>query len=300
MGLLRSRIRLRRRLAIYGGALLVLVFAAIMLDARCFIESRTFYFPMREAFITPPGAQDVAITTPDGLTLHGWFLPPRNWKSGDALPPAVLHVHGNAGHVGWHLEFSQYLTNHGFAVLIFDYRGYGRSDLPLRALQREDLLTDTLAAFDHLAERDDVDVSRLAIYGVSLGGVLGLAAAAERPKARAVVSIAAFASWRGIVANHASPLARLAIKSGLDGVDSMSALGERQVLIVHGSADTIVPPMHGRLLTEAAARAGVPAQLLTLPAGHNDILIGDLPAQRQVVDFLRSALDLPMPSNPGQ
>lgn len=286
----RRRYSLRRRLAVYGGIVLALLVAAIVFDARCFIESRCFYYPLRETFITPPGAEDVAITTPDGLTLHGWFILPRGWKAGDPAPPAVLHVHGNAGHVGWHIDFSEYLTRQGFAVLIFDYRGYGRSDLPRRALQREDLLIDTLAALDHLIARPDVDAKRVAIYGVSLGGVLALAAAAERQEVKAVVSIAAFASWRGIVSTHGTPLARVAVKRGLDAVDSIAALGQRPALLVHGSRDTVVPPASGELLAAAAKASGVPAELLRLPAGHNDIVIGDAAAQRQIAEFLQRSV----------
>jgi uncharacterized protein len=285
------RFTLRRRLTAYGCLLVGLLVTTLVFDTRCFIESRCFYFPSREVFLTPHGAQDVSIPTPDGLMLHGWYIPPRGWRSGDPPAPAVLHVHGNAGHIGVHLDFSEFLTRHGFGVLIFDYRGYGRSDLPRRWLRREDLLVDTRAALDYLLSRPDVDPARIALYGVSLGGGLALAAAAERPEPAAVVSIAAFASWRGIATTHATALAARAIKSGLDGAESITRLGDRPVLLVHGTADTIVPFRHAELLHGAAQSAGVRSELLRLPSGHNDIVVGDGAAQRQIAAFLEAALE---------
>ena len=92
---------------------------------------------------------------------------------------AILHVHGNAGHVANHAEFSAFLTQAGFHVLVFDYRGYGRSDDGGR-LTRAKLVADTHAALDYLLRRDDVDPERIGMLGYSLGGVIGLAAAAER------------------------------------------------------------------------------------------------------------------------
>jgi uncharacterized protein len=246
---------------------------------------------MREQFQTPRGVEDVTFTTPDGLTLHAWYLPPRAHLPTDPPAPAIVHVHGNAGHIGWHADFSRYLTGHGFGVLIFDYRGFGRSDMPQRRLRRDDLLTDTLAAFDYLRSRPDVDPERIALYGVSLGGVLALAAAAERPQARAVVSIAAFASWRGIARTHGSPLGLAAIKSGRDAIESIAKLDSRPVLLIHGAADTIVPPINMSLLETAARAVGVPVQTLTTRAGHNDIVVEEPEAQRHIAEFLQRALE---------
>lgn len=281
---------LRRRLTIYAAILAPLTLTALVLDFRGIIESRVFYFPMREHFLTPRGIEDVIFTTPDGLTLHAWYIPPTGRRPTDPPAPAILHVHGNAGHIGWHADFSRFLAEHDFGVFIFDYRGYGRSDRPLRRLQRDDLLTDTLAAFDYLKSRPDVDPDAIALYGVSLGGVLALAAAAERPDARAVVSVSAFASWRGIARTHGSPLALAAVKPGLDAANSIARLGSRPVLLIHGAADTIVPPSNLVALETAARAAGVPVQTLITQDGHNDIIIDDRAAQRHITDFLASHL----------
>ncbi|MFA6046651.1 MAG: hypothetical protein WC718_16825, partial [Phycisphaerales bacterium] len=136
-------------------ALLVLV---LSLRWSGIVESLAFYVPSRHKELTPRGAEEVWITTPDGARLHGWFL-----RAADAAPgekrPAVFHCHGNAGNIADHLGFSQFLTQRGVHVLLFDYRGYGESTQDHR-LTREKLRTDSLAAFDSLAARTDVDATQ--------------------------------------------------------------------------------------------------------------------------------------------
>src|SRR5262245_28689172 len=119
----RPRRPFRRRLASY---LLVLTGAALMLRLTSCVESRVLYFPSRDTFRTPAGYEDVSIRSPDGLTLHGWVMPARG-VDGGARPPAVLHLHGNAGNVESHASWSESLPEHGISVLLLDYRGYGRS-----------------------------------------------------------------------------------------------------------------------------------------------------------------------------
>ncbi|QOI99318.1 MAG: alpha/beta fold hydrolase [Phycisphaeraceae bacterium] len=141
-------------------------------------ESVAVYHPSRELFETPRGYEDVWIDGPGGVKLHGWFLRAAGAAPGERRA-AVLHAHGNAGRLPDHEGFSSYLAGAGFHVLMFDYRGYGRSS-PARLLTREKLLADTLAAYDALATRDDVDAGRIGVYGVSLGGTFALHAAARR------------------------------------------------------------------------------------------------------------------------
>ncbi|MCW5775096.1 MAG: alpha/beta fold hydrolase, partial [Phycisphaeraceae bacterium] len=277
----------RRRAAVRNG--LLLVFAAIALGvgiSGCM--ERLFFYPDRSPFTTPPGVQDVNFTTADGLTLHGWFIPPRG-RTPDATPaPAVLHVHGNAGNVSHHLVFCDFLAQEGFAVLLFDYRSYGRSDPgPLR---RRRLLADAHAALDTLLARPEIDPSRVAVYGNSLGAVVALALAAERPEPRAVVSAAAFSRWQRVASDHTGLLARALVRHGLDAEVSAAALADRPLLVIHGTADEIVPVYHAERIADSARAAGVPVTVAILDGvDHNDLMV-TREAQRAVADFLRRTL----------
>ena len=58
----------------------------------------------------------------DGTRLHGWYVP----QPGAAA--AVLFLHGNAGNITHRADVLRILHDRvGVSVLIFDYRGYGRS-----------------------------------------------------------------------------------------------------------------------------------------------------------------------------
>ncbi|HRQ72160.1 MAG TPA: alpha/beta fold hydrolase [Phycisphaerales bacterium] len=278
----------RRRAAVRNG-LLLLAFSALALGvgiSGCM--ERLFFYPDRSPFTTPPGVQDVNFTTADGLTLHGWFIPPRG-RTPDAPPaPAVLHVHGNAGNVSHHLVFCDFLAEEGFAVLLFDYRSYGRSDPgPLR---RRRLLADAHAALDALIARPDVDPDRVALYGNSLGGVIALALAAERHEPRAVVSAAAFSRWQRVASDHTGLLARALIRHGLDAEVTAAKLADRPLLVIHGTADEIVPAYHAQRIADSARAAGVPVTVTLLDGvTHNDLMV-TRDAQRTVADFLLQTL----------
>src|SRR5262249_47787659 len=67
--------------------------------------------------------EDSWFTAADGTRLNGWYLPHEN--------PAgtVLFAHGNAGNLTQYVGLMRNLHDrHRLSVLVFDYRGYGKSD----------------------------------------------------------------------------------------------------------------------------------------------------------------------------
>lgn len=256
-------------------------------------ESTFFYWPDRREFVTPDGVTDVRFETEDGLSLHGWFMPATGWEPGDPARPTVIHVHGNAGHIGEHTFLSSFLRDEGFHVFLFDYRSFGRSDDAGEGLHRELLLRDVRAAIDHAPEIEGVDPDRIAVYGFSLGSSLGIVAAAERDAVRAVVGINGFASWRGVAGDAAPIVGGLLIRGGYEPQDAIRELGDRPVMIVHGASDRTVRVHHARLLQEAAEDAGVPVTLDIIEnAGHINILRRDPELRGRIAGFLREALDV--------
>ncbi len=88
-----------------------------------------------------------------------------------------------------------YLPNHealtaaGFAILIFDYRGFGdsggRTDLVIPAMQLEDLIN----AVTYLASRDDIDSDNIGTFGSGgTGGGNAIVLAASDPRIGCTVS----------------------------------------------------------------------------------------------------------------
>ena len=243
------------------------------------LESQLFFWPDRSSFKNFAEAEDVWIPSTDGVVLHGWFLPA---KSPDGSPadqqpgPAILFVHGNAGNIAIHYWLCNFLQDAGFHVLVFDYRDFGRSTRTHRPLLRAQLYDDTNAALDALLARPEVDPDRVGIYGHSLGAVLGLAVAADRPEVRAVAEVSGFASWRGIARRRLGWLASWMIRPGLDARDSAARLGDRPLLILHGQRDKTIPLGDAYEIERSARGAGVRVELHEITdAFHHNLLMTD-------------------------
>lgn len=248
-----------------------------------------FYWPSPGSVTTPVWYEDVEFITPDGVTLHAWFMPARGVEAGERAP-AILHAHGNAGDVASHESFSRFLTDAGFHVLLFDYRGYGQSESGGRP-NRDRLTIDTQAALDALIARDDVDTRRVGVLGVSLGGAFALRVAAEDQRVRSVATMSAFSSWWR-VANDAAPgFGWLLIPRGVEPERSAAALGDRPLLVMHGLGDNTVRPHHAERLEAAAANAGVPVERWIHPtAGHNDLVQSYTEPRQVLIDFFKRTL----------
>ncbi len=273
-----------RRICLVLGVILILV----LWTTGCM--ERLFYYPIRAATYPPPHlstAESVTFESDDGTQLHGWFIPAEGVAS-PADAPTILHVHGNAGNIESHVWFTEYLPPAGFNVFIFDYRGYGRSEGKARS--RGPLIADTNAALNAILQRDDVDPGRIGMYGQSLGGSIALNLMADRSEIRAAVIESAFASWREMAASAVGSnppgflsrlLAKMLIKDDHRPVDAIGRI-DRPILLLHGTADTIVPIGHGRRL----AKAGSMAALAELEGGEHNSLRSSHPEVEQLtVDF---------------
>lgn len=104
--------------------------------------------------------------------------------------PILITASGYQGLKVLHPErFARALTPFGFAVLAFDYRGFGASEGERGRLAPQDWAEDVRAAVDRVVVVDDVDRSRIGLVGWALGGGVVVAEASEDPRVRAVAAI---------------------------------------------------------------------------------------------------------------
>ena len=237
-----------------------------------------FYQPSRgqtPAIAGPPGTRSVSFASEDETQLHGWLIPAYGDSSKTHEHPTVLHVHGNAGNILSHQWFTEHLPGAGINVFLFDFRGYGQSGGS--AHRRAGLIADTHAALDTLLARDDIDSDRIGLYAQSLGGAIGILVMADRKELRAAVIESPFHDWQAIAANAlggeqpgpvARGLASLLIPSGPRPSDVIHRI-KHPVLIVHGTADRIVPVQHSQVLHEAA---GDRVELIEFKGGGHNTL----------------------------
>ncbi|HOA73346.1 MAG TPA: alpha/beta hydrolase [Phycisphaerae bacterium] len=225
-----------------------------------------FYYPNRHVYGKPEqmglAYERVTFAAKDGPRLDGWFFPAA--ANADESPPGpakgtVLHLHGNAGNMSGHFQHVAWLPAAGWNVLCFDYRGYGRSE---GTVTREGTLRDAHAALDYLLARPDVDDHSIVAFGQSLGGAIGIVLAAERQEIRALATDGAFDSYRRIASCHIhrNPLLlciawwvpSVLMSNGHDPINAIGRIAPRPVLIIHGTADNIVPVEMAERLFHAA------------------------------------------------
>jgi pimeloyl-ACP methyl ester carboxylesterase len=181
-----------------GAALVFLARALAVLPALLLAGCTGLIFqPLPDHLLTPDRIglpwRDVAFTTADGVRLHGWFLPASAPRQG-----SVLLLHGNAENISTHIASVAWLPGAGFDVLLFDYRGYGRS---VGSPTLDGLHDDFAAALATLFALPEVDPRRVVVLGQSLGGALaitGLASSPRRRAVRALVVEGAFTSYRAL------------------------------------------------------------------------------------------------------
>ena len=227
------------------------------------------YFPDRTApaDAPPAGAEDVWIETADRERLHGWWFA----AAGGNPYGHVLLCHGNAGSVADRVPHARLLSAAGFDVLVFDYRGYGRSS---GRPSEEGTYEDARAARAAVLARGGVDASRLLFLGESLGGAVALRLALEHPPA-ALILQSAFTSVRDVAAVHYPFVPRALVPDAYPSLHLVRDL-RAPLLVLHGARDEIVPPAQGQDLFDAAPE---PKRLhLFERTGHND-LVADAGAQ---------------------
>ena len=233
-----------------------------------------------------PNGEEVSFDTEDGLRLRGWFLPP---DSGTGTHAAVLVLNGNAGTRADRLPLGAALARRGFAVLLFDYRGYGGNPgTPTEG----GLMLDARAARAALAARPEVAEDRIVYFGESLGSGVAVALAVEHPPA-ALVLRSPFTSLVDVARVHYPFLpVRLLLRDRY--------LSDRRIdrvrsplLVIAGEQDSIVPFEQSRRLFEMAP-GNAKRFVAVAGADHNDARLNQSEALvSDIVKFLSEQLEQP-------
>jgi fermentation-respiration switch protein FrsA (DUF1100 family) len=245
--------------------------------------------------------EDVNFQSRDGLTLGGWFIPTGSARG------TVVFCHGHAGSMDPDIVYVPWLNKAGFNVLMFDFRAHGRSEgerVSLGYFERQDLL----GAIDYLQSHG---IGEVGVLGFSMGGAVGLTAAAQNRAIRAVVSDGGFARLESAVLGWglernlprwlALLVARLIIVvagwrlgvhlSDADPIRWVAHIAPRAVFFVHGDRDPFVAVADVEALY---ARSGEPKALWRVAeADHRrvDRLYPDEYRQRIIRFFERHLIE---------
>jgi len=111
-------------------------------------------------------------------------------EDGDGPWPVVIACSGYQGLKVIHPErFARTLGPRGYAVLAFDYRGFGLSEGERGRLAPQDWVEDVRAAVDRVEVEPGLNPERIGLLGWGLGGGCVVAEASDDPRVRAVASL---------------------------------------------------------------------------------------------------------------
>ncbi|KAM0120076.1 bem46 protein, variant [Aspergillus fumigatus] len=186
--------------------------------------------------------EDLQIPTPDGESLHAFFIRPANKQHARNI--TVLMFHGNAGNIGHRVPIAKVLQEIlGCNVLMLEYRGYGLSTgVPDEA----GLKIDAQTGFDYLRQRAETRNTTIIVYGQSLGGAVAINLVAENQDSGDVGGLIlenTFLSIRKLIPTVFPParyLARLCHQHWASE-EVMPKIRDVPILFLSGLKDELVP-----------------------------------------------------------
>lgn len=234
--------------------------------ALYFFQVRLVFYPTREFAITPSQLQlpyeDVYIDVTVKERIHGWYFPANNPDS-DKKGPVTLFCHGNAGNISHRLETVELILRLGADILLFDYRGYGKSD---GSPSEDNVYADAEACYNWLVEQKGVRPEDIILFGRSLGGAVAVELA-RRVKCGGLVVESSFTSAKEM-GKKIFPFipVKYLLRYGFDSIGKVGSVS-CPLLVTHSPDDEVIPFEMGRQLFAAA---NDPKQFVTLRGGHNE------------------------------
>jgi len=257
---------------------LYLLFAALVY----FGQNRLIFLPSRTIEVTPDQVglayDDITVNVAPDEKIHAWYFRagPENHAG-----RTVLFCHGNAGNMSHRLQTVQFFLDLGTDVLLFDYRGYGRSE---GTSTEDNVYADALAAYRWLTVERAVAPESVVLFGRSMGGAVAIDLA-SRVTCGGVIVESAFTSAvdMGRKLYPFMPI-RLLARVSFDSRSKIRRLS-CPVLVAHSPQDEIVPYEMGRALYDAADSR---KRFVDLEGGHNDLTSLDNDLYRNALkEFLR-------------
>ncbi|HEY0983251.1 alpha/beta hydrolase [Schlesneria sp. T3-172] len=193
----------------------------------------------------------------------------------------VLYCHGNVGTVDkWAILVGRLSKLHRVSILVFDYRGYGRSS---GIAHERAVFEDAQAARNWLANENGIHPSDVVLMGRSLGGAVAVDLAANGG-ARGLILESTFSSLPDVARQHVPLL--FPDWNMTQRMNSVEKIRNYQgpVFQSHGDTDRLIPLALGK---ELYAAAPGPKRFVIVPdATHNDDHIRDCAVERE--QFLRN------------
>jgi fermentation-respiration switch protein FrsA (DUF1100 family) len=238
--------KLIQRVTLY----LFLLYIAVCGDAVFFADSIIFQ-PHRSSYHDTP--EILKVTSSGGKKISAIYL------SNPSARFTLLVSHGNGEDLGDIREWLEDLRRAGFSVFAYDYQGYGTSE---GRPSEKAAYDDESAAYDFLAVELATPPDRIILFGRSVGTGPAVQPAARRPAAGLVLQSPFLSAFRVLTRVPLLPFDRFPNYKWIRHVHC-------PVLIMHGTADSVIGLWHGKKLFDLANQ---PKQFVAVEgADHNDV-----------------------------
>jgi dipeptidyl aminopeptidase/acylaminoacyl peptidase len=190
---------------------------------------------------------DVSFVTSDGVTLRGWYIPPAPNNSA-----VIILAHGYAQNRLMLLPEAQFLTQNGYGVLLFDFRGHGESGSALVTFGDHER-SDLEAAIDFAVAQPNV--SKLGAIGFSMGAATLAQVAVRDRRLSAVIIESAYPTLEDEIRYRSRAFGVLSqwpalweiYRAGVNVADirpsdNLCAVNPRSLLLIYGELDDYLPP----------------------------------------------------------
>lgn len=255
-------------------------------------------------------ALDVLIDSRDTRIPATLTTPKSNPESTTEELPLVVMLHGHGGdrhEASGFTQIAERLAGAGIASIRMDFAGCGDSTEPFRNNHITSMLADARAARDYALNSINVDTTRMAIMGFSMGGRLAVTLAHEDPRFQALALWAPSvdAGTTGLVdfLGGTEALAKAKATATANGfVPFTTSWGQQQELsagwfadmeasrpldlipsftgalyVLYGDQDTVVPPAEAERLISAATQSRNARSYAVAGADHGLGLFSDEP-----------------------
>jgi len=137
--------------------------------------------------------EDISIPTADGLTLQGWFF-----KSTETNSYKIMIIsNGGDGNMADNLEIASNFITLGYNVLMYDYRGYGKSSdftINKNFFIYAQFQKDIEAALDYVKKYQS-KMRSVNLYGIGIGAGLSLAVGANHTEVSKIIADSPYSNF---------------------------------------------------------------------------------------------------------
>ncbi len=221
----------------------LLIAIAVIFSMLYFFQKKLIFYgstlPQNHEYQFTTDFKELYLTAKDGAVLNGLHFKAANPKG------VILYCHGNTGDLDVWGQWGELLANrYSYDVVLWDYRGYGKST----GKRRQQLMLDDGYLFYEYCKKlfsDDL----ITVYGRSLGGFFATHIVKKNPVRQLVLESTPTSLLE--VAKESYPFipAKWLLKFPFQNLENIENI-RIPTYLIHGTKDDLIPFKHGQRLFE--------------------------------------------------